>query len=123
MDTLKARLHARSNLLLEPEVLVIYSLLANVKGDARREETSVQQGSFSPSHPPACSLLRLMGEAGLLKGTRAIGKSVSYSADQERLLREIAERLALPSEGLAVAPQESQRHMSDQTRPSKPPQL
>ena len=31
--------------------------LPNVKGDARREETPVQQGSHSPSHPPACSAL------------------------------------------------------------------
>ena len=30
--------------------------LPNVKGDAAAVETLVQQGSYSPSHPPACSV-------------------------------------------------------------------
>jgi hypothetical protein len=31
---------------------------ANVKGDASARGTLIQQGGFSPSHPPACSAFR-----------------------------------------------------------------
>ena len=30
--------------------------MANVKGDAAARWTSIQLGSYSPSHPPACSV-------------------------------------------------------------------
>ena len=40
------------------DVVGVCFYVANVKGDASARGTSIQLGSFSPSHPPACSTCR-----------------------------------------------------------------